>query len=467
MRKVFFSSEAVIAGGFMKFFRHATLAAVCALSGWAATASAANAETRVISMYHVHTKERITVAYWKDGRFIPSGLKKLNWFLRDWRNNRIKRIDPRTIDLVWKLHEDLGSKEPVHIISGHRSAATNAMLRRIGRHVARRSRHITGQAIDFKFPDIPTSRIRYLALAYGIGGVGYYGHNGFIHVDTGSVRHWPRLPARKYAYVVRKYRSMIGKRYRRPGGFMIAYAKRKSIFRNGGKSKPVIVASARRAAAAKASAGGPLNLIGKLPAGARVASAPLPRPRPYQVLVQAAATMEIAPASAPATVTNFASSNSSRDQIGMIIANMAREERTTRQYPRVNRSGKGDLALDIISGKARGVPLIDPMRLASVRGAAGKGDNLAGRVYNSPEAMIRYNGAPVPMENAQDAVDPRLSAARASMLPLPTIRGHAKARHQKVNRSGKGDLLTLRPLASIRKAAALDDTLKVSPLSFR
>ncbi len=471
MRREFIRFRAVNAGGFMRKSIHVAAFAFCAMSGGAFSA-AAHAETRVISMHHVHTNERITIAYWKDGRFIPSALKKLNWFLRDWRKNRAVRMDPRTIDLIWKLHEDLGSKKPVEIICGHRSAATNAMLRRIGRKVARRSRHITGQAIDFRFPDVPNWKVRNLALAYGIGGVGYYGRGGFIHADTGSVRHWPRLPARKYASIVRQYRSYIGYRNRRPGTFMLAAARMKggkaAITNIGHKGrKPVIVASARRPV--RAAASGPVSLIGAVPgrrqALAALLTPPKPRARPYQVLLQAAATMEIAPVSAPATITNFAN-RGGHDQIGMIISSTALEDpalsadgASGRSYPRVNRSGKGDLAADIRSGRAAGVPLIRPLL------AAAKGDALLG---TTPDALMRRNGAPLPLTAAADPADPQLKAAAASMLPLPG-RHHGVVKAQRVNRSGKGDLLTRRPLASLGRQARLDPSLDafVRPLTFR
>ena len=42
-------------------------------------------------------------------------------------------MDPRTVDLMWELYADLGSKVPIRIISGYRSAETNSMLKRIGR----------------------------------------------------------------------------------------------------------------------------------------------------------------------------------------------------------------------------------------------------------------------------------------------------------------------------------------------
>ena len=381
-------------------------------------------------------------------------------------------MDPRTIDLIWKLHTDLGSKKPVEIICGHRSAATNAMLRRIGRNVARRSRHITGQAIDFRFPDVPNWKVRNLALAYGIGGVGYYGRSGFIHVDTGSVRHWPRMPRTKVASIIRQYRKLIGRHGRTDRPVMVASARRSTNF--GGKG-------ARTAASPKTVARkddiarrdtGPVTLV-KKPMMLASANVPMPKPRPYQVLVQAAATMEVTPVSAPATVTNFAGRKGSVDHIGMMIANTALDDPTLLEtptakpdYPRVNRAGKGDLARDILQGRAKGIPLIRP--LVTAKASSGKGDSWLGRVHATAESLIRRNGAPVPLSEPDMPADPRMKAAVASMLPLPSISGRASARTQRVNRAGKGDLLTLRPLSEIRRQAVLDPAIEDGgPLRFR
>ncbi len=181
-------------------------------------------ETRTISMVHQHTGESITVTYKVNGNYVPSAMKKLNYLLRDWRRNQTITIDPRTIDLIWELHEDLGSKQPIHIVCGYRSPATNAFLKRIGRKVAGKSQHMKGKAIDFFFPDVNTLKIRNVALAHGMGGVGYYrsagGPTGFLHADSGNVRHWgPAISRSQLASIIRDGRKRIGRHVGKPGGF--------------------------------------------------------------------------------------------------------------------------------------------------------------------------------------------------------------------------------------------------------
>ena len=52
-------------------------------------------------------------------------MEKINWILRDWRKDEATQMDPELIDLLWEIHSELGSAEPIHIISGFRSRDTN------------------------------------------------------------------------------------------------------------------------------------------------------------------------------------------------------------------------------------------------------------------------------------------------------------------------------------------------------
>ncbi len=158
--------------------------------------TAPSSPDRTISFYHIHTQERLTVTYKKNGEYVPEALKQINWLMRDWRKNAVISIDPRTIDLAWEMHEELGSQEPINVICGYRSRDTNEMLRKTVGGQASQSQHITGKAIDITFPDVPLKRMRYSALIRERGGVGYYPTSGipFVHIDTARVRSWPRLP---------------------------------------------------------------------------------------------------------------------------------------------------------------------------------------------------------------------------------------------------------------------------------
>ena len=122
-------------------------------------ASTANStRDRTISLYNIHTKETLTIQYMKGGKRIPEAMEKINWILRDWRKDETTEMDPDLIDLIWEIHNELGSAEPIHIISGYRSRATNEMLRKTVGGQASQSRHILGKAADVHFPDVPVKQ---------------------------------------------------------------------------------------------------------------------------------------------------------------------------------------------------------------------------------------------------------------------------------------------------------------------
>ena len=156
---------------------------------------------RTLSLYNIHTKERLTSVYKKNGKYVPEEMQKINWVLRDWRKDETTTMDPELVDLLWEIHSELGSKEPIHIISGYRSRGTNEMLRRSVGGQASQSRHILGKAADVHFPDVPIRLLRYSALIREKGGVGYYPTSAipFVHVDIDRSRAWPRLPRAELA----------------------------------------------------------------------------------------------------------------------------------------------------------------------------------------------------------------------------------------------------------------------------
>lgn len=185
---------------------------------------AAEAETRTLRLYYTHTKESATITFKKNGKYIRSGLKKVNRILRDFRRNEPTKMDPKLLDLVWEVYQKSGSRKPIHVISGYRSPRTNSMLRRRGRKVAKNSQHMRGKALDFFLPDVPVAKLRALGLKAHGGGVGYY-RGSFVHLDTGKVRHWPRMSSRQLAKVFPRGRTIHvpsnGKRLR---GYKVASA---------------------------------------------------------------------------------------------------------------------------------------------------------------------------------------------------------------------------------------------------
>lgn len=60
-----------------------------------------------------------------------------------------------------------------------------------------------GHAMDFFIPGVALSDIRAAGLRLQRGGVGFYPTSGspFVHLDTGSIRHWPRMTPDQLARV--------------------------------------------------------------------------------------------------------------------------------------------------------------------------------------------------------------------------------------------------------------------------
>jgi uncharacterized protein YcbK (DUF882 family) len=169
------------------------LAALATALGWtrrAGASPAAAGEPRALAFRNLHTEETVDVVYRADGQLDPDALRQIDWVLRDFRTGEARPIDPRLLDLLWQLRGALDTAEPYEVISGYRSPATNAMLRRTGRGVARGSLHTQAMAIDVRVPGQPLAKVRAVALALRQGGVGYYPSSGFVHVDVGRVRFW-------------------------------------------------------------------------------------------------------------------------------------------------------------------------------------------------------------------------------------------------------------------------------------
>ena len=149
---------------------------------------------RVIEMWNTHPingkHERVRVPYWRNGDYDWDGIAHLNYFMRDWRDERQKDIDPDVYDILYALQSELGGHDGIHLISGYRSPQTNAMLRRRSSGVAKYSKHLDGRAADIRIPGVPLSTLRRKAVALREGGVGYYTSSNFVHVDNGRVRQW-------------------------------------------------------------------------------------------------------------------------------------------------------------------------------------------------------------------------------------------------------------------------------------
>jgi uncharacterized protein YcbK (DUF882 family) len=164
------------------------------MAGCAAWSSMARAVPRPalalrrLRLVNVHTGETFDGAYRNDKGPIDRVIDELCVFLRDHHSGEKTQIDVGVIDFLADVLDSVGDRRAT-ILSAYRTAETNAMLARTTFGVAEHSQHIVGRALDIR-PDAKLSEAMTNARAMQRGGVGWYPHSGFIHIDTGPVRNW-------------------------------------------------------------------------------------------------------------------------------------------------------------------------------------------------------------------------------------------------------------------------------------
>lgn len=105
------------------------LAAVVLAFGFlAAAATGANAQTRSLKLYNLHTKEKAEIVFKRGGRYDQAGLKKINVILRDWRRNEPTKMDPRLLDLVWEAYRQSGARDYIQVVCGYRSSDRKSVV---------------------------------------------------------------------------------------------------------------------------------------------------------------------------------------------------------------------------------------------------------------------------------------------------------------------------------------------------
>jgi uncharacterized protein YcbK (DUF882 family) len=209
--------------------------------------ASAEGDTRTLSFHHLHTGEDITVTFKRNGRYDEAALKKLDWFMRDWRKEKSTHMDPHLFDLLWEAYRDVGATQPIDVVCGYRSPETNSMLRARSSGVAQFSQHVDGHAMDFFIPGVPLEKIREVGLRLQRGGVGFYPTSGspFVHMDTGTIRHWPRMTHDQLAKVFPDGRTVHIPSDGQPlRGYTLALA---DVERRGGRPSETSLEAAREA----------------------------------------------------------------------------------------------------------------------------------------------------------------------------------------------------------------------------
>ena len=141
---------------------------------------------RTIALYHPSSGESFIGAYWRDGAYLPDAMDRLTWLMRDRvRGQRLHEIDPALFDFIRDVADQVGERDPVHVISGYRAGVPRT------RRASKDSRHLEGKAVDIRMPGFNLGRVGRQAIAMQRGGVGLY-RSSHLHLDTGPVRTWGR-----------------------------------------------------------------------------------------------------------------------------------------------------------------------------------------------------------------------------------------------------------------------------------
>ena len=115
----------------------------------------------------------------------------LNYFFRDWRENRSISIDNEILENLFQICEETSGQNYcvyVDITSGYRTKKTNEKLRLRSSNVAKNSLHLKGKAVDFNINGLSHKLLKAKCNEISQGGVGCY--PGFFHIDTGPFRRW-------------------------------------------------------------------------------------------------------------------------------------------------------------------------------------------------------------------------------------------------------------------------------------
>ena len=156
---------------FLKFSAVTAAAAVLPRCAFGSNNKSLVAE-KSLAFYNTHTGEKLKSVYWVEGNYLVDSLREINYVLRDPRNNEVHEIDARLLDLVFAIGQEIDTKQPFHVISGYRSAETNAFLRNHSTGVAENSLHVVGKAIDIRAPGKELRYLQKVAMAPK-GGGGY------------------------------------------------------------------------------------------------------------------------------------------------------------------------------------------------------------------------------------------------------------------------------------------------------
>ena len=145
---------------------------------------------RHLAFHNLHTDEKLSVTYWKDGAYDRGAWGRSITFCAIIIPAMCSRWIIRLIDLLHDLQGKLHKTgDTIEIISGYRSPQTNLRLASLSDGVAKNSYHTKGMAIDIRMPG-----------------------TSLPHITQCRARHAPRRRRLLSLFRVRAYRCGAGKK---------------------------------------------------------------------------------------------------------------------------------------------------------------------------------------------------------------------------------------------------------------
>lgn len=147
---------------------------------------------RFIVLVRKKDGEKVAARYFHDGQYDQRALARINHLMRDERTGTEGKIDRELIDFLVDIRARLGLPPGVvfEILSGYRTAESNALLAVSNGNVAKESLHVKGLAVDFRIAGVSGKAIAEIAKTMQRGGVSYYPRDNHVHVDIGNIRSW-------------------------------------------------------------------------------------------------------------------------------------------------------------------------------------------------------------------------------------------------------------------------------------
>jgi uncharacterized protein YcbK (DUF882 family) len=128
-----------------------------------------------VTFYRIWSRETVRVKLVDDrGTARPGAQRMMRELMRPRESRKRKLPNARLLQLLANVSDHFGGR-PLHIVSGYRLP---------GGLTRDTSRHVAGEAMDFRIPGVPLTELRDYCYRFRAAGVGYYPRTQFVHLDV-------------------------------------------------------------------------------------------------------------------------------------------------------------------------------------------------------------------------------------------------------------------------------------------